>query len=48
LKTAFAVFNETEKAFIDALQALKGSLTIIMIAHRLSSIQYCDRTIRLE
>lgn len=43
-----ALDNETEKAFIDALQTLKGSLTIIMIAHRLSSIQYCDRTIRLE
>ena len=43
-----ALDNETEKAFIDALHALKGSMTIIMIAHRLSSLQYCDRTIPLE
>ena len=43
-----ALDNETEKAFIDALHALKGSITIIMIAHRLSSLEYCDRTIALE
>ena len=43
-----ALDNETEKAFIDALHTLRGSITIIMIAHRLSSLKYCDRTIPLE
>ena len=27
---------------------MKGSLTIIMIAHRLSTVEGCDRVIRLE
>ena len=43
-----ALDNETEKAFIDALNSLKGSITMIMIAHRISSIQYCDRVIALD
>ena len=43
-----ALDQETERDFIEALQALKGKFTIIMIAHRLSSIQYCDRVIQLS
>ncbi|MBR2428034.1 MAG: ABC transporter ATP-binding protein [Lentisphaeria bacterium] len=43
-----ALDNDTEKAVIDALKALKGKLTIIMIAHRLSSIEHCDRVISLD
>lgn len=43
-----ALDNETEKAVIDALKTLKGKLTIIMIAHRLSSIEHCDRIISLD
>ena len=43
-----ALDNETEKALIDALKMLKGRLTIIMIAHRLSSIEHCDRVIDLN
>ena len=43
-----ALDNETEKALIDALKALKGKITILMIAHRLSSIEHCDRIISLD
>ncbi len=43
-----ALDNDTEKAIIDALKTLKGKLTIIMIAHRLSSIEHCDRVISLD
>lgn len=43
-----ALDNDTEKAFVDALKNLKGKLTIIMIAHRLSTVKDCDHTIRLE
>ena len=43
-----ALDNETEKAFIDALHALRGSMTILMIAHRLSSLEHCDRSIPLR
>ncbi len=37
----------TEQCLIDALNTLKGRLTILMIAHRLSTIEQCDRVIRL-
>ena len=40
--------NDTEKAFIDALNMLKGKLTIIMIAHRLTTVENCDRIINMR
>lgn len=43
-----ALDNETEKAFIDALKTLHGKLTIIMIAHRLTTVENCDRIIQLD
>jgi len=43
-----ALDNETEKAFIDALDNLKGKLTIIMIAHRLTTVENCDEIIKLK
>lgn len=39
--------NETETALIDALSSLKGKMTILMVAHRLSSIRYCEREIHI-
>jgi len=43
-----ALDNETEKAFVDAIKTLHGKLTIIMIAHRLSSTKNCDTVIQIE
>jgi ATP-binding cassette, subfamily B, bacterial PglK len=43
-----ALDNETENAFVDALDSLKGKLTIIMIAHRLTTIENCDKIIELK
>jgi len=40
--------NETETAFIDAINALKGKVTIIMIAHRLSTVENCDDIVKLK
>lgn len=37
-----ALDNETEEAFIDAVNVLKGKLTIIMIAHRTASAKNCE------
>ncbi|MCI2048245.1 MAG: ABC transporter ATP-binding protein/permease [Lachnospiraceae bacterium] len=37
-----ALDNETEKAVMDAIDALHGEMTLIIIAHRLSTIQNCD------
>ncbi len=42
-----ALDNETERAFVEALNALKGKMTLVMIAHRLSTVEKCDRIIRL-
>jgi len=38
---------DTEKAFIDALRTLKGKLTLITIAHRLTTVQGCDMIVNL-
>ena len=35
--------NNTEDAFIEAVSSLKGSHTIIMIAHRVETLAICDR-----
>ncbi|OGV37065.1 MAG: hypothetical protein A2X48_04445 [Lentisphaerae bacterium GWF2_49_21] len=43
-----ALDNETEKAFIDAVNVLKGKITIIMIAHHLASAKHCDRIIEIN
>ena len=39
--------DDTEAAFIDALNSLKGKLTILMIAHREGGIRFCDRSVEL-
>lgn len=42
-----ALDNESERAVNQTLQNLKGKMTIIMIAHRTSTIQMADRVITL-
>jgi ATP-binding cassette subfamily C protein len=43
-----ALDSATEKEFNEALQNLMKEKTVIIIAHRLSSIQMCDEIIQLE
>ena len=38
-----ALDNVTEKQITEAIESLRGERTIIMIAHRLSTVQNCDR-----
>ena len=33
---------------MDAVECLSRDLTVLMIAHRLSTVQRCDRLIRLD
>lgn len=40
--------TSTEEAVIEAVEGLSRDLTLIMIAHRLSTVQRCDRVVRLE
>lgn len=43
-----ALDNITERAVIEAIQRLRGQNTIIMIAHRLSTVENCDSIILME
>ena len=40
--------SKTEKQIIDEVNSLKGKKTIIMIAHRLSTLENCDRIYRVD
>jgi ATP-binding cassette, subfamily B, bacterial PglK len=43
-----ALDTRTEEAVMNAINSLSESLTVIIIAHRLSTLESCDRVIRLE
>lgn len=40
--------NDTEKAIMESINYLKGKKTLIIIAHRLTTIEQCDRVYRVE
>ena len=40
--------NETEKAVMDAVKGFKGSKTMLIVAHRISTIEHCDIVYRVE
>jgi ABC-type bacteriocin/lantibiotic exporter with double-glycine peptidase domain len=43
-----ALDNETEEAVMKSIEGLSSSLTILVIAHRLSTLRMCDRIIELD
>lgn len=43
-----ALDNETEREIVEEIQRLKGKKTMIVIAHRLSTVKHCDRIYKLE
>jgi len=43
-----ALDNDTEKSVMDAIESLGGEITVIMIAHRLSTVRKCDQIIELQ
>ena len=43
-----ALDTDTETALVEALEALPGKLTVVAIAHRLSTVEKCDIRVRLE
>jgi ABC-type multidrug transport system fused ATPase/permease subunit len=43
-----ALDDSTEKEIVEEIKHLKGKITMIVIAHRLTTVQHCDRIYRLE
>ena len=43
-----ALDNETEKAIMETILKLKGSITILSIAHRLSTLEKCNYILHFE
>ena len=43
-----ALDNETEKLVSEAIHSLAGTKTLIIIAHRLTTVEHCDRIYLLE
>ena len=40
--------NETERRVTDVIRALHGDVTVIVVAHRLSTVMNCDQIVFLE
>ena len=43
-----ALDNKTEEEIVDQIRRLKGQITTIIIAHRHSTVEHCDKIYRLE
>lgn len=43
-----ALDNDTEESILESINHLKGTKTMIIIAHRLTTIEKCDVVYRVE
>lgn len=43
-----ALDTDTEHGVMQAIEALHGKKTVIIVAHRLSTVEYCERLYRIE
>lgn len=43
-----ALDSETETAVIESIESLQGTITMVIIAHRLTTIRNCDRVYKVE
>jgi len=43
-----ALDNKTERSVVESIEALDGDLTILIIAHRLTTLKNCDKVIELD
>ncbi len=55
-ESSFLIFDEatsaldetTERKFIEEIFSLKQDITMVFVAHRLKTLEYCDRIIKIE
>ena len=40
-----ALDNETERRLTDTIESLRGTMTMVIVAHRLSTVRHCDQLI---
>ncbi|WP_210649291.1 ABC transporter ATP-binding protein [Nocardioides sp. SYSU D00065] len=40
-----ALDNETERRLTETIESLKGTMTIVIVAHRLSTVRHCDQLV---
>ena len=43
-----ALDNKTEKEVMKAIEGLEGKLTVLIIAHRITTLKKCDQIIELN
>ena len=43
-----ALDNDTEKAVMDAIEHLSSQLTILIVAHRLTTLKNCTQIVEIE
>jgi ATP-binding cassette, subfamily B, bacterial PglK len=43
-----ALDNETEQEIVDEIKLFKGEKTLVVVAHRLSTLMHCDKIYRIE
>ena len=43
-----ALDNETENAVMEAIEALQGQMTLVIVAHRLTTIRKCDKVYEIK
>jgi ATP-binding cassette, subfamily B, bacterial PglK len=43
-----ALDNATEQSVMDAIEGLNSDLTILLVAHRLTTVRHCDNIVELE
>ena len=43
-----ALDNETEAAVMEAVESLQGKITMIIVAHRLTTVKKCDKVYEIK
>ena len=43
-----ALDNETEKGVMKSIEGLSGNLTILIVAHRLSTLKNCSKIVEID